>query len=441
MPTLGLVMIVRNEAHCLGACLEAARAIVDRMVIVDTGSTDSTPGIAKGYGARVDDFAWSDDFAAARNHALALADADWILHLDADEELDPHAAGRIRALVDADGEGHDAVEVTLANYCDDPRAWRWVPVPPHDPYARGRAGYIAVGLLRLFRNGRGYEYRERVHENITASVIERGGRILRAPDIVIHHHGYDGDPARRAEKARRYLGIARAKAEERPGDAKAQHDLAEQALACGLAEEAEAAARRAVAIEPDHLAANTTLANLLLNRGALDEARAVLEGLEARDAAAPHVGAALGAIDLRQGRYARGRARLEAVLAAAPRAPIARACLARALDLLGEPDHALRELELLRDMFPGLPEFDGLLRAHRLRRQAAQLLRAGFAPQALEALVEALRLDPEDPLIHNDLGVTLHHLGETARARQSLERAAALAPGLPMIEDNLRQLA
>jgi Flp pilus assembly protein TadD len=332
------------------------------------------------------------------------------------------------------------VEVTLANYCDDARAWRWVPADPGAPHARGRAGFIAVGLLRLFRHGRGFAYREAVHENITASVLERGGRILRAPDILIHHHGYDGDPVRTRAKAERYLAIARGKAAARPEDVKAQHDLAEQALACGLAEEAEAAARRAVALDPAHLAAVTTLANLLLNRGALDEARALLASLEAAGVSAPHVATALGAIALRQGRHEEARDRLEGVLAETPRAPMARLYLARLHDLEGASELAFRELALLRDMHPALPEFADLLRAHRLRGQAAQLLRAGFAPQALDCLVEALRLDPEDALVHNDLGVVLHQLGEAARARASLERARALAPGCAMIAENLAAL-
>ena len=58
---------------------------VDRMVVVDTGSVDDTVAIAKGCGAEVHRLDWPDDFAAARNHALGLADADWHLVIDADE--------------------------------------------------------------------------------------------------------------------------------------------------------------------------------------------------------------------------------------------------------------------------------------------------------------------------------------------------------------------
>ncbi len=77
-------MIVRDEARCLGRCLDSARAYVDEMIVVDTGSTDDTGAIARAAGARVGAFAWCDDFAAARNAALELSDADWNLVLDAD---------------------------------------------------------------------------------------------------------------------------------------------------------------------------------------------------------------------------------------------------------------------------------------------------------------------------------------------------------------------
>jgi glycosyltransferase involved in cell wall biosynthesis len=85
MSRIELVMIVRDEARCLARCLASARAFVDGIVVVDTGSVDATIEIARRHGARVERFAWCDDFAAARNAALAASDAPWRLVLDADE--------------------------------------------------------------------------------------------------------------------------------------------------------------------------------------------------------------------------------------------------------------------------------------------------------------------------------------------------------------------
>ena len=87
--SLSLCMIVKDEEETVGRAIKSVLAVVDEVVVVDTGSTDNTRLIVEGYGARVIDFPWTDDFAAARNAAIAAAYGDWILVLDADEVLEP----------------------------------------------------------------------------------------------------------------------------------------------------------------------------------------------------------------------------------------------------------------------------------------------------------------------------------------------------------------
>lgn len=440
MPTLSVVMIVKNEADCLADCLDSVQAIADEIVIGDTGSTDTTREIAADYDAVILSVPWTDDFAAARNTVLAEATGDWLLHMDADEVLDPDGARRIREIVDGDGFGADAVELVLANYCDDMRAWRWVPVEPGSPWARGYAGYLAVGLLRLFRNGRGFEYREPVHENITESVSERGGRVLRE-NILIHHYGYTPSEERSREKRERYLALARKKSAERPEDIKAWSDLAEQALCCNETDEAERACRRALELVPYDLNAATTLANILLNRGDIEEARPLLEAIEVQGAAPAHISVALAAIDYRENRLDEARRRLDCVLEHEPKSVLARLYRARVLDRLGQRIHARRELEMARDSCPGIQELQDRHRAHRLRCQGEDFFASGYSREALDSLVAALRLDGEDPLTHNALGVVLHALGQPEKARESLKRALKLAPGLPEAAQNLEAIA
>jgi len=78
-PDLVLAVIARDESRCIARCLQSARPFVDRMLVLDTGSVDETPAIARACGAEVHHAVWPDDFAAARNLALQLADADWSL--------------------------------------------------------------------------------------------------------------------------------------------------------------------------------------------------------------------------------------------------------------------------------------------------------------------------------------------------------------------------
>ena len=82
---VALVMIARNESARIVRALASATNCVDELVVLDTGSTDATVALARSAGARVGHFQWCEDFAAARNAALALADADWNVVVDADE--------------------------------------------------------------------------------------------------------------------------------------------------------------------------------------------------------------------------------------------------------------------------------------------------------------------------------------------------------------------
>lgn len=435
MATLSVILIVKNESAVLAQCLDSVAGIADEIVVCDTGSTDDTAVIAQRHGAKLFHIPWENDFAKARNASIARASGDWLLHMDADEMLDPTDAPRLRAIVDTDHTS-DAVEVILANYCNDARAWRWVAAPADSPHRRSFAGYLPVGLLRLFRNHRGIEYREAVHESITASVLERGGTILHT-DIVIHHYGYEVSPERRAEKARFYYTLAQAKAKSHPGDAKVLHDLAEQALACGETEVAESACRDILAREPLHVAAVTTLANICLNRGDLDEAHALLVALEAGGLSLPHVQTALGAIAVRRGAWEEAETRLATVRRETPPAPMATLYLARNLDWRGRGDEALGLLRVLAGELPMLDEVTRRIRAIESRREGERRFSEGQAQDALRLFVQSLELDPEDALAHNNIGVVLYALGDRNHARESFERALRLAPTLEDARTNL----
>lgn len=89
--SLTLNMIVKNEEKLLPACLKSIKDWVDEIIIVDTGSTDSTVSIAEGFGAKVHHFAWCDDFSQARNFAKSFVKTPWLLWMDADDlAFNPH---------------------------------------------------------------------------------------------------------------------------------------------------------------------------------------------------------------------------------------------------------------------------------------------------------------------------------------------------------------
>lgn len=184
-PSLAAALIVRNEARCLKRCLDSVAPWVDRMIVVDTGSTDASPAIARACGAEVATFEWIDDFAAARNHALSVADADWTLVIDADEWI-------------ADG-GAD-----LRGWCSDAAR---IGVVAIDNLLAGEARH-RNWISRLLPRGTRFE--GRIHEQV-ASRLPRE----RCP-VVLGHDGYV--PDRIAAKSARNRPLLLRALAERPDD-------------------------------------------------------------------------------------------------------------------------------------------------------------------------------------------------------------------------------
>lgn len=85
MNEISLCMIVKNEEDVLARCLDTVKDIVDEIIIVDTGSVDTTKEIAKEYTDKIYNFKWIDDFASARNFAFSKATKEYIMWLDADD--------------------------------------------------------------------------------------------------------------------------------------------------------------------------------------------------------------------------------------------------------------------------------------------------------------------------------------------------------------------
>lgn len=165
---IALVMIARDEAPRIARALASARPWVDDCLVLDTGSSDGTPRIARDVGARVEAFRWVDDFAAARNAALALADADWHLVLDADEwvagggeaigalrDLAPDFVGQLRVDSEQEATGRRAVAPSwISRVLPGPvrYAGRVHEQPVHDlpvrrlPVTIGHDGYLPAAL-------------------------------------------------------------------------------------------------------------------------------------------------------------------------------------------------------------------------------------------------------------------------------------------------------
>jgi tetratricopeptide (TPR) repeat protein len=217
-PKVSLTMIVRNEEVNLPVCLRSTRGLVDEMIIIDTGSQDSTREVARSLGATVVEVAWSDSFAAARNEGLWRATGDWIFCLDADECLDDENRERLRVLLASLG----TEKIAYTAHC----------VSPSLKTRRGSTGE----RVHLFRNVPGLAWEYRVHEQILPSLL-RAGAEVRSSGVTITHSGY-ADPAVRRRKLERDLRLSLLELPERPGDRFTLFNLGGACLEMGRPEEA-----------------------------------------------------------------------------------------------------------------------------------------------------------------------------------------------------------
>lgn len=115
MITISLCMIVKNEEKILARCLDSVADLVDEIIIVDTGSTDTTKEIAGRYTEHVYDFQWTDDFSAARNFVFSKASMEYIYSADADEVLSSENRERFRILKETLLPEIEIVQMKYAN--------------------------------------------------------------------------------------------------------------------------------------------------------------------------------------------------------------------------------------------------------------------------------------------------------------------------------------
>jgi glycosyltransferase involved in cell wall biosynthesis len=193
---ISAAIIVRDEADSLDACLTSIADLVDEIVVVDTGSVDDSPKVARAHGAMVDAMAWTGDFSGPRNRSLDLARGRWILYIDADERLRPGDHGSARAVLEAD---------------EDHRAFR-IPFVP-------RVGWTPYREYRLWRHDPALRFRGTIHETMSAALAEmaaqEGRRVGVLDSLTIDHFGYEGDQAHKYARDEPMLRQALAEVPER----------------------------------------------------------------------------------------------------------------------------------------------------------------------------------------------------------------------------------
>jgi tetratricopeptide (TPR) repeat protein len=227
---LSACLITRNEATELPRCLRSLRPVCDEIIVVDTGSTDATVEIARAAGCRLCCTTWRDDFAAARNTGLAMARGDWILVVDADEELD------------------DASRQELREAIEDPAAEAyWVRIQSFLGDSPDDTNTVENFYPRLFRRRREYRFEGAVHEQILPSLGRAGADVL-ASEITLLHYGYLSYVVQRKGKARRNTQLIEEALRRNPLDAYQWFNLGTEHLRLRRPQDAERAFRQALGL-------------------------------------------------------------------------------------------------------------------------------------------------------------------------------------------------
>ena len=219
-PRLTVAMIVRDEQDTLAASVESVKGIADEIVVVDLGSTDETTRIALELDTMVNHYGWENDCAAARNHSLRQAEGDWILWLDAGEQLTKDSAESLRYFID-----HNANKQNV---------YRVAAQMPRDERSAGEQ----IAQIRLIPKNPDLCFEGRVRETMQPSVDAAGLSVDMAPGLILCHDRRL-EPQWRKERAELDLQLAGLEVAENNAPSartwlaagEAQAELGQQALA------------------------------------------------------------------------------------------------------------------------------------------------------------------------------------------------------------------
>ena len=348
-PRLSLCMIARNEQTNLARCLESVKGVVDEIVVVDTGSTDRTRDIARAFGATVIEHPWSDDFSEARNLSLSRATGDWALVLDADEVVAADDHPRLRALLRSRKALDVAYALTTRNYTDQSGSRGWTPNCGEYRQHECGKGWFPSTKVRVFPNDPRIRFENAVHETVEGG-IRRCGVPIHACPVPVHHYGRL-DHAAVVAKGKAYLALGKKKVQDTGGNIDALKELAIQASEIGEYDEAVRLWKTVLERDPNDALAWMNMGYSYLAQKQFQEARAASKRALVLDPALKEAAVNYANCELMIGSARQAASLVEQVLNEHPEYPPAMGLAAIAYCLDGREAQGLeifRRLETMR---------------------------------------------------------------------------------------------
>jgi tetratricopeptide (TPR) repeat protein len=373
---ISICMIVKNEEANLGRCLESVREFADEIVVVDTGSTDETPSVARRSGAILINEPWRDDFSHARNISIDHATSDWVLWLDADDRVPAESGMLLKRLKNE---------------------------PPNRVFAfvirNERPGGIGSEFIqaRMFPRIPAIRFERRIHEQFMPSAL-RAGLTLQTQNIVIEHHGY-AKPEEVRAKARRNINLLLQECTAAGPDAVMAIEIADAYLLLGEGDDAEKWYRTA------------------LQAPAIEAAMPVI---------ASHAHLGLGKQYNDRHEFERALEHFTAALRLCPGRADVLYSMAVANELSGRPDDAIRDLRHILSLHaaPQMVSIDLREATIKAYLRLERILRTqGRTDEVLGLATEAAQRLPHRPEIHAMLGRSFCAGGNLVDALHAFEKS------------------
>lgn len=416
MKSIALCMIAKNEESWIARAISSVKPIINEIIVVDTGSSDQTKQIAQAHGARVLDFAWCDDFSAARNFSIAQAKSDWILILDADEVI---ASQDLQALKTLCEKGGVCYRFFQRHYTDDARLSGFRPCSGEFPeLEQDQAGYFESGCVRLFPNFEGIEYRGAVHELVEQSIGELNRHAILESSIRIHHYGHSAAIKKSKNKSSLYTPLGAKKTELSPQDWKNFFELGVEHN-CNLRyAQSVAAFKQSLALNPSYISSWINMGYALCELGELDQAIEAQQSALKLDPRAAEAHCNLGVAYLRKRELERAEAHLRRAVAINKQYVNAYCNLARVLAELGKHSEAVFFYQRAVELLPTC--------AGAFADMGAIYLKLKLPKQAEANLEKALELEPDNVQTLYNQAMLWAVLGRKQNACANLERVYKL---------------